>query len=64
MKAPYAGLLVCGACGIWDWRHEDESLLEKPSSEVSPQKLWHQLIKRMTGVETCLAAVAVSELLP
>ena len=32
VKAPYAGLLVCGACGIWDWRHEDDSLLEKPRS--------------------------------
>ena len=34
VKAPYAGKLVCSKCGIWDWRHEDESLLVKGLSKV------------------------------
>ena len=33
VKAPYAGKLVCNKCGIWDWRHEDESLLNKGKSK-------------------------------
>ena len=34
VKVPYAGKLVCSKCGIWDWRHENKSLLEKGLSKV------------------------------
>ena len=59
VKAPYAGKLVCSKCGIWDWRHEDESLLVKGLSKakvkgVSKVKVKHTVTSPSLGPTSSL----------